>query len=149
MKLFIAASLTEYMVPTVYMRIDSIPLTPNGKTNRKALPKPTLKLAEVVAPETKMEQDIFDIVSESLQMTDFGVTNDLIALGLSSLASMRLSATIKKRLGIQILMKDIMQHPTVREIASLAENIALAVRLSVSQRRPIWNQSWTTSTARK
>ena len=135
LKLFIAASLTEYMVPTVYMRIDSIPLTPNGKTNRKALPKPTLKLAEVVAPETKMEQDIFDIVSESLQMTDFGVTNDLIALGLSSLASMRLSATIKKRLGIQILMKDIMQHPTVREIASLAENAQETIVLKPYDKR--------------
>ena len=135
LKQFISASLTEYMVPTVYMRIDAIPLTPNGKTNRKALPKPTLKLAEVVAPETKMEQDIFDIVAESLQMTDFGVTNDLIALGLSSLASMRLSATIKKRLGIQILMKDIMQHPTVREIASLAENAKETIVLKPYDKR--------------
>ena len=135
LKQFISASLTEYMVPTVYMRIDAIPLTPNGKTNRKALPKPTLKLAEVVAPETKMEQDIFDIVAESLQMTDFGVTNDLIALGLSSLASMRLSATIKKRLGIQILMKDIMQHPTVREIASLAENAQETIVLKPYDKR--------------
>lgn len=135
LKQFISASLTEYMVPTVYMRIDAIPLTPNGKTNRKALPKPTLKLAEVVAPETKMEQDIFDIVAESLQMTDFGVTNDLIALGLSSLASMRLSATIKKRLDIQILMKDIMQHPTVREIASLAENAKETIVLKPYDKR--------------
>ena len=135
LKQFISASLTEYMVPTVYMRIDAIPLTPNGKTNRKALPKPTLKLAEVVAPETKMERDIFDIVAESLQMTDFGVTNDLIALGLSSLASMRLSATIKKRLGIQILMKDIMQHPTVREIASLAENAKETIVLKPYDKR--------------
>ena len=135
LKQFIAASLTEYMVPTVYMRIDAIPLTPNGKTNRKALPKPTLKLTEVIAPETKMEQDIFDIVAESLQMTDFGVTNDLIALGLSSLASMRLSATIKKRLGIQILMKDIMQHPTVREIASLAENAQETIVLKPYDKR--------------
>ena len=135
LKQFISASLTEYMVPTVYMRIDAIPLTPNGKTNRKALPKPTLKLAEVVAPETKMEQDIFDIVAESLQMTDFGVTNDLIALGLSSLAAMRLSAAIKKRLGIQILMKDIMQHPTVREIASLAKDAGQVIELKPYEKR--------------
>ena len=132
---FIAASLTEYMVPTVYMRIDAIPLTPNGKTNRKALPQPTIKLAEIIAPETEMEQDIFDIVAESLQMTDFGVTNDLIALGLSSLAAMRLSAAIKKRLGIQILMKDIMQHPTVREIASLAKDAGQVIELKPYEKR--------------
>ena len=74
-------------------------------------------------------------MAESLQMTDFGVTNDLIALGLSSLASMRLSATIKKRLGIQILMKDIMQHPTVREIASLAENAKETIVLKPYDKR--------------
>ena len=135
LKTFIASSLTEYMVPSVYMRIDAVPLTPNGKTNRKALPVPTLKLDEVVAPATPMEQNILDIVMDLLQFSDFGVTNDLIALGLSSLASMRLSATLKKQLGVQVLMKDIMKHPTVREIAALAEDAEEPMKLQPYERR--------------
>ena len=135
LKTFIASSLTEYMVPSVYMRIDAIPLTPNGKTNRKALPVPTLKLDEVVAPATPMEQSILQLVYDLLQLSDFGVTNDLIALGLSSLASMRLSATLKKQLGVQVLMKDIMKHPTVREIAAMAEGSKETITLQPYERR--------------
>ena len=135
---FIASSLTEYMVPTVYMRIDAIPLTPNGKTNRKALPTPTLKLEEVIAPETQMEKDIFRVVAEILRMQDFGVTNDLISLGLSSLAAMRLSAAIKKQLDIQLLMKDIMQHPTVRQLTTLAENARNTIQLKPHEKRQFY-----------
>lgn len=135
LKDFIAASLTEYMVPTAYMRIEAVPLTPNGKTNRKALPVPTLKLDEVVAPVTPMEKNVLQLVYDLLQLSDFGVTNDLIALGLSSLASMRLSATLKKQLGVQVLMKDIMKHPTVREIAALADGSKETITLQPYERR--------------
>lgn len=141
LKAFIASSLTEYMVPSVYIQIDAIPLTPNGKTNRKALPTPSLKLDEVIAPETEMEKIIFSLVAELLQLEGFGVTNDLIALGLSSLAAMRLAATIKKKLDIQLLMKDIMQHPTVRELATLAENSQNTIQLKAYEKREFYPMS--------
>ncbi len=119
---FLSESLTEYMVPTAYMRLDKIPLTPNGKADRKHLPIPVLALEEIVNPETEMEKKVFEIVASSLNLNDFGVTNNLVSLGLSSLASMRLSATLQKELGVRILMKEIMENPTVRQIAALVES---------------------------
>lgn len=133
---FLSQHLTEYMVPTAFMRIDNIPLTPNGKTNRKALPVPKLKITDIVAPRNEMEQKVLDIVSEILQIDGFGVTNDLLALGLSSLAAMRLAAAFKKRLGTVILMRDIMKNPTVEAItAVMQEQPADSYELKTREKR--------------
>jgi amino acid adenylation domain-containing protein len=121
LKAFLAETLTDYMVPTAYMQLDDMPLTPNGKVNRKALPEPVIELEEIVAPETETEQQVFDIVSETLKTKEFGVTNNLVSLGLSSLAAMRLSAALQNKLQKQVRMADIMKQPTVRAIASLID----------------------------
>lgn len=121
LKDFLAASLTEYMVPTVYMQIEKIPLTPNGKTNRKALPMPKLKQEEIVAPETPLEEQLLEVVCQLLKLDELGVTSNLIPFGLSSIASMRLSAMLLQRYGLKLAVKDILEHPTIREMASLAE----------------------------
>ena len=55
------------MVPTAYIAVDTIPLTPNGKIDRKRLPAPKIKLKDIVAPATEIEQKIFDLVAETLQ----------------------------------------------------------------------------------
>ena len=121
---FLSESLTEYMVPTAYIAVDTIPLTPNGKIDRKRLPAPKIKLKDIVAPATEIEQKIFDLVAETLQTKDFGVTNNLVGLGLSSLLSMRLGAKLQKELGLHLMMKEIMENPTVRELAALASDAA-------------------------
>ncbi|MDO4497270.1 MAG: phosphopantetheine-binding protein, partial [Bacteroidales bacterium] len=118
---YLAKHLTEYMVPSAYMRIESIPLTPNGKANRKALPTPKLKISNIVAPQNELQQKVMDVVMEMLQIDGFGITNDLVALGLSSLTAMRLAAILKKNLGAAVLMRDIMQNPTVEAIAAMIE----------------------------
>lgn len=121
LKEFLANSLTEYMVPTVYMQIDSIPLTPNGKTNRKALPIPQLKQEEIIAPETPEEEQMLDVVKQLLKLDELGVTTNLVPFGLSSIASMRLSAMLLQRHGVKLAVKDILEHPTVREMVALSE----------------------------
>ncbi len=62
LKEFLKDRLTRYMVPTVFMQLDEMPQTPNGKTDLKQLPEPELKLA-LVMPETDMEEKLYDIVS--------------------------------------------------------------------------------------
>jgi amino acid adenylation domain-containing protein len=110
--------LTEYMVPTAYMQLDEMPLTPNGKTNREALPEPQIELEDIVAPETDVEKQLFDIVTELLGTTNLGVTNNLLSFGLSSLGAMRLSVAIQNELSGQVTVADIMREPTIRQIAS-------------------------------
>ena len=115
---FLAETLTEYMVPTAYMQLDEMPLTPNGKINRRALPEPQIELEDIVAPETDVEQQLFDIVAELLGTSNFGVTNNLLSLGLSSLGAMRLSVAIQNKLSEQVTVATIMRAPTIRQIAS-------------------------------
>lgn len=114
---FLAETLTEYMVPTAYVQLDEMPLTPNGKINRKALPEPQIVLEDIVAPETETEQQLFDIVAEVLGTDSFGVTNNLVSLGLSSLGAMRLSVAIQNKLYGQVTVAAIMREPTIRQIA--------------------------------
>ena len=115
----LTAELPSYMMPSRIIRIDKMPLTPNGKIDVKGLPTPSMDHVEVVRPETSMEKQVFDIVSEQLNTTSMGVTDNLISYGLSSLIAIRLCVILQHRFGTDVKMSDIMKAPTVREIVSL------------------------------
>ena len=117
-----ASSLAEYMVPDTYMKLDTMPMTPNGKIDRKKLPVPTITLGKIVAPETEREEQLLEMVKTLLNVTELGVTNNLVSAGMTSLSAMRFSAAVKQQLGIFIATKDILTHPTIREIAALDAN---------------------------
>lgn len=115
---FMAEDLTEFMIPATVMRLDKMPMTPNGKIDRRALPLPEIKLEEddFVKAETPQEIKITGIVSELLGHNAFGVTTNLLKTGLTSLLAMRLVATIAKRMNVRITSKEAMADPTVRGI---------------------------------
>lgn len=115
------SALADYMVPDTYMLMDVMPMTPNGKVNRKALPAPEIKAAEIVPAANDTEQQLLDIAIELLKHDKFGVTTNLISMGLTSLLAMRMSAMIQKKLNMSILTKQIFAHPTIRELALLGE----------------------------
>ena len=119
LKSFLSEKLVAFMVPTVMMQLDSIPMTPNGKINRKALPVPTMTSETKDAPETEMEKHVLEVISEMLKTTQIGVTDNLLYWGLSSLAAMRLSALLQHRFKVYVKMVEVMKNPTVRGIASL------------------------------
>ena len=112
-------SLTHYMVPTIFVELEKIPVSPNGKTDLKALPQPVLTLSdeEKLMPATADEQSLFDIVSEIIGGTNFGVTTNLIGAGLTSLLAIRLSVYVKERMNAGLSVRDILRCPTVRELA--------------------------------
>ena len=95
LKEFLAQSLPDYMVPAAYIHLEELPLTPNGKVDRKKLPAPDMAEDEIVPPATPLEQQLFDLAAERLGTDRFGVTSNLISLGLSSIAAMRLSIAIR------------------------------------------------------
>jgi amino acid adenylation domain-containing protein len=121
LKAHLAETLTEFMVPEVYVQLDVMPLNANGKVDRKALPEPEVELEEIVSPATELEEKIFAVVAEALNNDNFGVTNNLISLGMTSLAAMRLSVAINAKLGLKVKVSEIMKKPTVRDIAGLFE----------------------------
>ena len=120
LRAFLSESLAEYMVPTVYMKMDSMPMTPNGKINRKALPLPELKAVEIVAPENATEQQLLDIITDILGTSAFGVTTNLVSVGMTSMTAMKYCARIHASMGVQVSTAQVIKHPTVREIALLA-----------------------------
>lgn len=121
LKAFLSKTLTAFMVPEIYVRLDAIPLSPNGKIDRKALPAPTTTAAEIesVPPATEVEKQLFEITASLLGHDQFGVTHSLIAEGLTSLSAMRLSAMVKIQMGMSLPFAAIMKTPTLRELAYL------------------------------
>ena len=121
LKTFLAAQLTEYMVPTVYMQLEEMPMTPNGKINTKALPQPLVKAEEIVSPETETEKKLFELAAEVLRHNQFGVTSNLISMGLTSLSAMRLGVMIQHSFDKAVPTRDIMQNPTLRLLSNIID----------------------------
>ena len=115
LKAYLGESLTEFMVPEVYVHMDDMPLTPNGKVNRRALPLPKIEIGEIVKPETETEKQIFEIVAAQLGTDDFGVTTNLVSMGLTSIGAIKLSVLLQQRLNIHLSTKTMMKHPEIRQ----------------------------------
>lgn len=127
---FIADSKPPYMVPAVTMQIDAIPLNPNQKVDKRALPKPEAPKPEVeesvaAAPLNVLEQELHDIIAKIVNMEEFGITTDLRYMGLSSIAAIKLATQIFKRFGIQLDAKQMTKGITLQAI----ENEILAAML--------------------
>ena len=109
------------MVPTVFMQLDEMPKTPSGKIALKKLPKPKLDL-ELVLAETDVEKKLFEIASDISKTTEFGVTDDLYAIGFTSLTLMKFNASVHDELGVNLNISKLIDAPTIRDIGNLIEN---------------------------
>jgi amino acid adenylation domain-containing protein len=116
LKDFLREKLTDYMVPTAYMQMEKLPLTPNGKVNRRALPIPTVVVhTENVPPQNEKEKILYDIACELLKSDQFGVTDDLTQMGLTSLLCIKLVMMASKK-DIMIKLDDVMKLKNIRAI---------------------------------
>ncbi len=120
LKQFLQKSLAEYMIPTAFVQVAKIPLTPNGKINKKALPDPVIEQGVAVKPRDEKEQRIYDLVSEVAGNQDFGVTDDLFTFGLTSLMAIKVAVLLKNKLGLQIATNDILKGKTIEYIAKVS-----------------------------
>ena len=113
-----ASSLAEYMVPDAYMRLDTMPMTPNGKINRKALPTPELKRSiDFVAPEGETEQMFAQIFAEVLGIEQVGALDDFFEIGGTSLNAIKVIVEASKK-GVQIVFNDLFNQKTPRALAN-------------------------------
>ena len=121
LKEFLEGRLTQYMVPTVFMQIDEMPQTPNGKTDLKKLPEPQLRLT-LTLPETETEIRLHEIASSISKTKEFGTTDDLYAVGFTSLTLMKLNARIYEEMGVNLDIISLLNDPTIKNIANEIEN---------------------------
>uniref|UniRef100_UPI0025E17801 non-ribosomal peptide synthetase n=1 Tax=uncultured Methanobrevibacter sp. TaxID=253161 RepID=UPI0025E17801 len=121
LKEYLKDKLTRYMVPTVFMQLDEMPQTPNGKTDLKQLPEPQLRLA-LTLPETETEIRLHELASTISETKEFGTTDDLYAIGFTSLTLMKLNAKIYDEMGVNLDIIALLNDPTIKNIANEIEN---------------------------
>lgn len=117
----LSSILPDYMVPTYFIQMSGIPLTPNGKVDRKALPEPVLREAGVMtAPRDKIEAELITLWAEVLHIDEksFGIDGNFFELGGHSLSTINLAAKIRKKFNIELKIIEIFQLQTVRELAA-------------------------------
>ncbi|HEU0015953.1 MAG TPA: amino acid adenylation domain-containing protein, partial [Longimicrobium sp.] len=126
--------LPDYMAPSAFVPLDAIPLTPSGKVDRRALPRPEAAAeagGEQVAPRTVVEEMVAEMWSEVLGRETVGVTSDFFALGGHSLLATQVVSRLRARLGLELSVRIMFD---VRTVASLAERIEA---LRASPARPM------------
>jgi aryl carrier-like protein len=119
----LAEEMPEYMIPSAWMRLDSLPLSPNGKLDRAALPRPdTTPIAaeEFVAPKTATEVALTKIFEEVLNLEHVGANADLLKLGADSIQIFQITARAN-RAGIRITAKQLLQYRNAAALGAVAD----------------------------
>jgi natural product biosynthesis luciferase-like monooxygenase protein len=129
LRAFLGESLPAYMVPTHFVEMDAFPLTPNKKTDRKALPAPTAATRERsdthVAPRTTTEAALADAWARILRLDRVGIHEGFFDLGGNSLLALQLVAAIRDALGVSVPIYRIAQAPTVAEMADVVDQLRI------------------------
>jgi amino acid adenylation domain-containing protein len=111
--------LPSYMAPAVFVRLDSLPLTANGKLDRAAMPEPDFdQVLTSRAPETPLQQALCEIFSSLLDVPEVGIDDSFFELGGQSLQAMRLRNRIRAEVGAVVSMNTLFDFPTVAQLAA-------------------------------
>jgi amino acid adenylation domain-containing protein/non-ribosomal peptide synthase protein (TIGR01720 family) len=125
--------LPDYMVPAHLLFLEQMPLTPNGKLDRKGLPQPDASLLqqEYVAPQSELEQQIAAIWAEVLRLPQVGLNDNFFELGGDSIISIQVVSRARQA-GIRFTPKDLFQHQTVQSLAAVARQGAEGLSIDQS-----------------
>jgi hypothetical protein len=125
---FLRATLPSYMVPGTFVALEALPLSPDGRVDRRALPTPDWDSAEHVAPDvgplTSEEEVLSEIWADALKRDHVGITDDFFDMGGHSMLAIQVVSRIREILGMEISLRQFFETPTVS---------ALAKRMSAAQ----------------
>ena len=115
---YLSETLPDYMVPAAFVKLDEMPLTPNGKINRRALPDPDMSLMgeEYVAPRNETEQKLADIWCEVLKLDKVGMNDDFFRVGGDSIKSIQMVSKMKNA-GFETSVKNFFDNPTIKKMS--------------------------------
>ncbi|EOW6931029.1 amino acid adenylation domain-containing protein [Serratia marcescens] len=119
LRAYLSERLPEYMVPSAYVWLDALPLTANGKLDRRALPEPeraAVGTREYVAPQGETETTLARVWCELLEIGQIGRHDNFFELGGHSLLAVRLSSQLRQQ-GITLPVQAIFNHPILAELA--------------------------------
>ncbi|HOY76714.1 MAG TPA: LLM class flavin-dependent oxidoreductase [Hyphomonadaceae bacterium] len=125
LRAYLRGSLPEYMVPSAFVVLDAFPLTPNGKIDRKALPRPVqapavtpVGMSTYVAPSNSIESQIADVWKAILGVTHVGLKDNIFDLGANSLLTVQANQRLSNLLGRKITLVSMFRYPTVEALAA-------------------------------
>ncbi|HLP61403.1 MAG TPA: condensation domain-containing protein, partial [Candidatus Deferrimicrobium sp.] len=127
LKEYLKKELPDYMIPTYFIRLEQIPVTPTGKVDRKALPEPGISnLNNYVAPRNPWEEKLAalwtGVLGVNREANPIGIDDDFFRLGGHSLKATMLTARIHKEFDVQVPLLEIFKTPTIRELANYIKN---------------------------
>ncbi|MEG4085165.1 amino acid adenylation domain-containing protein [Microcoleus sp. POL10_C6] len=124
---FLAEKLPEYMVPSAFVVLESLPVTANGKVDRLALPAPQpIKLewaGGYVAPQTSIEEVLVKIWAEVLGIKRVGIRDNFFELGGHSLLATQLVSRVRDAFGVELPLRRVFEAPTISELSKIVDSL--------------------------
>jgi amino acid adenylation domain-containing protein len=124
---FLKTSLPDYMLPSIFARLDRLPLTANGKVDRAGLPEPTientLRDEDFIAPGTPIETRLAKILCSLLNLSEVSVNDNFFLLGGHSLLGTQLIAKIRSAFGVDMALRTLFDAPSIAELSSEIERL--------------------------
>jgi amino acid adenylation domain-containing protein len=121
LQIYLRERLPVYMVPSALVALDVLPLMPNGKLDRKALPLPEVTAADgaisFVAARTELERELAEIMKKVLNVPDIGVHDSFFTLGGHSLLAIQFLAILQEKLNVKVTFQQFFQSSTVAELS--------------------------------
>ncbi|NCR69790.1 MAG: amino acid adenylation domain-containing protein [Microcystis aeruginosa LG13-12] len=117
---FLRAKLPDYMVPTAFVLLDTFPLTPNGKIDRRALPVPDLQSqGEYIAPRNPIEEKIAQIWAEVLKLERVSIEDNFFELGGHSLLATQVISRCQEAFEIALPLRYLFESPTIAQLSAV------------------------------
>ena len=133
---YLAQMLPPYMIPSYFVRLDALPLTANGKVNRRELPDPTEKRPEIdaiyIAPQSIVQTQLADVWSETLKVKRIGIYDNFFDLGGTSIPAIQVVAKISDHFAVDFPVSSFFEHPTIAGQSAVLEELLLAQIESLS-----------------
>jgi amino acid adenylation domain-containing protein len=121
LRTFLKEKLPNYMLPSAFVMLEKIPLTPNGKVDRRALPAPNIDLSSVVSPRTPTEEMLANLWMEVLSLKQVGIHDNFFELGGHSLLATQVISRLRSLFRVDLPIRRLFEYPTVAELSQAIE----------------------------